>query len=185
MSQLLIILLLALSIVSSIQTVNALSTHYELNERYYYPGDAGKLTLVTRNDELGDLYVFQAYMDIAGIGRFEWDATGLEKATSLPPDIDAYLLRKGETINIEIPFRIPVDAKPGEYRYTWAIVAHPSPIGHQEYSKSDSLRVIATGESPPSQSQFPLPLVLIAIPILLLAVVVSKWKKKKETRIFF
>jgi DNA-directed RNA polymerase subunit RPC12/RpoP len=161
--------------------VNATSTHYELDKPYYYPGDGGRLLLVTKNDDPEDLYIFQAEMNITGIGTFTWNGTGLPEATNLPPTVHAYLLRSGQTANIEILFRIPADARPGEYEYTWSITSSHSPFAGSPIIHSDRLRVIAAGEKPPSESQFnPLLLVFIA-PLILLAVYPMARRRGKKT----
>lgn len=179
-----IILILSLVMWLPVHQVNALGVHYELDKSYYCPGDSGKLILVVRSEILdSDRLVFQAFMEIEGIGKFEWDTTGFAEAPNLPPDVHAYPLAKGQTVEYIIPFKIPSDAKPGDYRYTWTIVMGPTPFGGDPFSRSDTLRILAVGEVPPPPSAN-FPWLLIAIPILILiatiSILVKKLVKKKN-----
>jgi len=175
-----------LVLLSSTGTVRAVSTHYELDKSYYHPGDDGKLLLVTKNDDTEDLYVFGAQMNITGIGTFAWNGTGLPEAANLPPDVHGYLLRSGQTVNIEIPFKIPVDARPGEYEYTWAITSSHAPFPASPATFSDTLTVVAIGEEPPP-TQPPQLGLLFAVAIAALALLVTyplvRWKSKKAASV--
>lgn len=162
-----IILLLALAIVLPIQTVSAMNIHYELDKQYYYPGDAGKLLLSCTNDGPSDLTVLAAEMAIKGIGAFKWEGPA------------GSLLRRGETLNIEISFTIPADAAPGHYEYTWTVT-----FGGSTSSKSDTLTVVAVGEEPKSESGQPNPFlfILVAFFALLFAYPLVRVKSKRIAR---
>jgi hypothetical protein len=148
---------LVLIFASSIQTASATSIHYELDKPYYHPGDTGKLLLVCNNDEPSDYTILRAEMNIDGIGTFKWDMSAFP---------NGYEWKQGQTVNIEIYFRMPADAQPRVYRYTWLIERRPGSLITYE----GRLEVYAVGEEP-SQSQFPTPLVLI--PLLILAIVAT------------
>jgi len=163
-----ILAFLVLMFASSIQMVSAIGAHYELDKPYYHPGDTGKLLLVCNNDESYDYTILRAEMNIDGIGTFKWDMSAFP---------NGYEWKRGQTVNIEIYFRMPADAQPRVYRYTWLIERVPGPL----ITFEGRLEVCAVGEEP-SQSQFPLPLVLIAVPILALAVVVFRRKRGRRTK---
>jgi len=183
--KLLTILLLALAIGSSIRMVSAIGVHYELNKPYYHLGDTGKLLLVCQNDGYGDDAIFGAEMNITDIGVFKWNMTGIPEDRKIefgPNRTLAYLWKKGESLNIEIFFTIPADARLGEYMYTWAILWHTYKMA---FTKTDALRVYAVGEEPPPQSQMPSPflLLLIALPVLLVAYPLVRWKSRKLAKV--
>lgn len=183
-----IILILSLVMWLPVSQANAVSIHYELDKSYYYPGDSGELILAV--DRGSSVCVYQAFMEIKGIGKFEWETTGFTEVPNLPPGVHAYLLTKGQTI--KIPFKIPSDTKPGIYGYAWTIVEgpgeNPGPEGSPR-SGSDTLKVLAVGEAPPSSSpssSFPcllIAILLVAIPILIILIIfilIKKIVKKKK-----
>ena len=170
-----VLTLLTLLFVLSIQTVSSIGVHYELDKPYYHPGDTGKLSLT--GDE--DVMIFGVEMNITGIGVFKFDMTGIPEDRKVgfgPNNTLAYVWKKGETLSID--FKIPADAKPGEYSYTWSI----SWAIKMEMKKTDTLRVYAVGEEP-SQSLNPFLLVLIAIPALLVAYPLVRWKSRKWAKV--
>jgi ribosomal protein L32 len=160
----------------SIQMVSAIGIHYELDKPYYHPGDTGKLSLTS--DE--DLMIFGVEMNIHGFGVFKFNMTGIPEDRKVgfgPNNTLAYVWKKGETLSVD--FRIPPDAKPGEYSYTWSI-SWPSKM---EMKKTDTLRVYAVGEAPPPEPLNPFLLVLIAIPVLLVAYPLVRWKSRKLAKV--
>jgi len=158
----------ALLLGSSIQVVGA--SHYELDKGCYHPSDAGKLLFVLNNDEAYDYTILRAEMDIAGIGVFEWD---------MPAFPNGYELKKGQTVNIKIFFKIQVDAQPHECKYTITIERRPGPL----ITHKGRLSVYAVGEGPPSQPLNPLLLPLIALPILLIAYPLVRWNSRKAAKV--
>jgi len=168
---------LTLLFLLSIQIVSAIGIHYELDKPYYHPGDTGKLLLTS--DE--DVMIFGVEMNIHSIGIFKFNMTGIPEDRKVgfgPNNTLAYVWKKGETLSID--FKIPADAKPGEYSYTWSI---SWPI-KMEMKKTDTLRVYAVGEAPsPSQSLNPFLLALIAIPVLLVAYPLVRWKSRKWAKV--
>jgi len=166
----------------SIQPAYAFNVSYRLDKQYYYPGDMGLLQLNYKNDDAYDVFLFAAEMKIVGIGVFKWEAN-LPEAPNLPPNVHAYLVKKDQTVSIEIGFKIPLGTRPGEYEYTWTITAGPAPFSPTPYVKTDRLRVLAVGEKPPPEPFNPLLLVSIAIPVLLLAYPLARWKSKKTAGI--
>jgi len=170
-----VLTLLTLLFVSSIQMVSAIGVHYELDKPYYHPGDAGKLSLT--GDE--DVMIFGVEMNIHSIGIFKFNMTGIPEDRKVgfgPNNTLAYVWKKGETLSVD--FKIPADAKPGEYSYTWSI---SWPI-KMEMKKTDTLRVYAVGEEP-SQPLNPFLLVLIALPVLLVAYPLVRWKSRKLAKV--
>lgn len=171
--------ILILLLVSSVQTVSALSVHYELDKPYYHPGDSGRLLLLCNNDGPSDVVISSVKMDIVGIGTFESDMTSLTAATNLPPGVSGYVLKTRQTTTIEVHFRLPVDAKPGEYKHTWTIDATSGNL----MTKTETLRVYPVGEKPPPEPPNPFLLGLIALPILLVAYPLVRWKSRKAAKI--
>jgi hypothetical protein len=145
-----VVSLLALLLASSFQMLGAIGLHYELDKPYYHLGDAGKLLLVLNNDEACDCMILRAEMDIAVIGVFKYDMSAF---------LNGLQWKKGRTVNIEIFFKIPIDAQPREYEYTIIVERRPGPL----ITQKDKLSVYASGEGPPSQLN-PFLLVLIALP---------------------
>lgn len=160
-------------------SASALSIHYELDKSYYHAADAGRLLLVCTNDESYDMVITKVEMSIDGIGTFKANISGLPLATDLPPNIRGHLLKTRQTANIEIQFEIPVDARPREYKYTWTFERFPG----TSLTRTDALRVYATGEEPPrSESTLPMPLLLMVFPVLLVAYFVVKRRNRKMAR---
>ncbi len=162
-----------------VQTVSALSIHYELDKPYYIPGDTGKLLLVCNNDGPGDTVISQVEMSIAGIGVFQSNMSGLPLSSNLPPGVRGYMLKARQTVNIETYFETPADTKPGEYRYTWTLETFPG----NPFARTDTLKVYAVGEEPqPEQNLFSTPL-LIAFPILVVAYLLVRRRDRRVARV--
>lgn len=165
-----------------VQPAHAFNVSYRLDKQHYYPGDTGSLRLNYKNDDAYDVFLFGAEMKIVGIGVFKWDAN-LPEAPNLPPNVHAYLVKKDQTVSIGIGFKIPPDARPGEYEYVWTITAGPTPFSPAPFTRSDKLRVLAVGEKPPTEPFNPFLLALISIPVLLVAYPLVRWKSKKIAKI--
>jgi len=173
------LMILSLLLVSSVQIVSALSIHYELDKSYYHPGDSGRLLLLCNNDGPGDLVISNVKMDIVGIGTFESDMTGLTAATNLPPGVSGYVLKTRQTATIEVYFKVPVDTKPGEYKYTWIIDSTSGNL----MTRTETFRVYPVGEKPPPEPPNPFLLGLVALPILVVAYPFVRWKNKRIAKI--
>jgi len=118
-------------------------------------------------------------MSIDGIGAFKANISGLPVATDLPPSVQGYLLKTRQTANIEIQFKIPIDARPGEYKYTWTFERFPGTA----FTRTGVLRVYAFGEEPPPNgSMLPTPLLLAAFPALFAAYFVVRRRKRKVAK---
>jgi len=165
-----------------VQSAYAFNVSYRLDKQHYYPRDTGLLQLNYKNDDAYDVFLFGAEMKIVGVGVFKWDAN-LPEAPNLPPNVHAYLVKKDQTVSIGIGFKIPPDARPGEYEYVWTITAGPTPFAPAPFTRSDKLRVLAVGEKPPTEPFNPFLLVLISIPVLLVAYPLVRWKSKKIAKI--
>jgi len=163
-----------------VQTVSALGIHYELDKPYYHPGDTGKLLLVCNNDGPSDMAITRVEVKISGVGTFQANLSFiLPEVTLGRPGILCYLLKPHQPANIEIPFKIPTDTKPGEYSYTWTIEFS----GTAPFSKTETLKVCAVGEEPqPEQTPIPMPLLLIAFPVLLVTYFLLKRTHRKTAR---
>ena len=147
----------------SLTPVAAFSVHYELDKDYYHPGDSGLLLLVSSNDGPSDVLIFGAYMNVSGVGNFEWILSGLAQVTNLPPGVHAYQLAIGQMVKIQIPFTTPADTKPGNYPYSWTIIySGGSPYG-EPMSNSGMLSVIVPGQTPPAPVAGELPLSFITV----------------------
>lgn len=81
-------------------------------------------------------------MNTTGIGTLAWNGAGLPKAANLPPSVHAHL-RGGQALNIEIPFKIPVDAHPSEHGYVWAIMSSHAPFPGSPLTCFGTLLILA------------------------------------------
>jgi len=167
---------LVLMFVVSIQMVSAIGVHYELDKPYYHLGDTGKLSLTSDEDAM----IFGVEMNIHGIGVFKFNMTGIPEDRKIefgPNNTLAYVWKKGETLSVD--FRIPADAQPGEYTYTWTILWPHEMV----FAKTDTLRVYAVGEAPPPEPLNPFLLAFLAIPVLLVAYPLVRWKSRKLAKV--
>jgi len=180
---------------SSVQYVKAASCHYEFDKDYYHPGDAGYFLAEVGNNQPDYVEIAQATLNITGIGVFAWNSSTINASdlhsasltnvwiyapngTSLREVIGCRIERSGSA-TFHIYFKIPDDAKKGDYSYTFNMpIMTDIPV-----EISGSMAVYPQGEVPPPDvvgdilsflGMGGLVLVLVLLPVYL----VLRWKKK-------
>ncbi|MBM5805724.1 MAG: hypothetical protein FJZ49_06670 [Candidatus Verstraetearchaeota archaeon] len=194
-SALALLLLLVFLGGSSVQYVTAFSCHYEFDKDYYHPGDVGYFLAEVNNNQPDYVTIAQATLNITGIGVFTWDsstinASNLHSAslTNVPlfapngtylGDVVGCRIERGGSATFHVYFKIPEDAKKGDYPYTFnmpIMIDLPVEI-------SGSIAVYPQGEVPPPDvvgealsllGTAGLLLLLVLSPVYL----VLRWKKK-------
>jgi len=180
---------------SSVQYVTAAGCHYEFDKDYYHPGNIGYFLAEVSNNQPDYVTIAQATLNITGIGVFTWDtstinASDLHSASIVEdfiydPNTNSWArgpvcrIEKDGSATFHVYFKIPEDAKKGDYPYTFNMpITTDVPV-----EISGSIAVYPQGEAPPPDVVGAVLSYLFVVGLLLLLVLspvylVLRWKKK-------